>query len=156
MTKLAWAVLILGLLALLLLSFPMHGVTEADAARREDTNNLRNIVGLVVLTKKVPLRDGAFDPYAFFLSGEIRRENLRVFESVRSKAGPTDKEIKRGDYTNFPWERYRGDGKLVGAPFPLLWEKKPDKNGMLLVGLSDGTAKYWDHATLEAALKKSR
>lgn len=133
---------------------PMCG--EKYTARRDDSNDLRNIVGLVVAARNLPLKDGAFDPYAFFRSGEIRAEYLWVFRSDRSKTGPTEEEVKRGNYTNFPWERYRGDGKLEGPPVPLLWEKGPDDDGKVLVGLSDGTAACWDYATLKAVLQKSR
>lgn len=144
----------LGFVAYVLLG--MHGQTEEEVARRQDNNNLRNIVGLVVVMKKLPLKDGEFDPYAFFRSGEVRGEDLRVFHSAWLKTGPTEEEVESGDYTNFPWERYRGDGNLEGPPFPLLWEKKPDDDEKFLVGLSDGTAAYWDHATLEAALTRAR
>ena len=85
------------------------------------------------------MKDGALDPYVLFRDGVIVGINLRLFRSERSGPGPTDDEVARGDYTNFPWERYRGDGKLEGAPFPLLWEKTPDAEGKVLVGLSDGT-----------------
>ena len=59
------------------------------------------------------------------------REGLVPAELVRPA---TDAQIARSNYANFPWERYRGDGKLDGPPFPLLRERE-----FGIVGLSDGT-----------------
>jgi len=106
---------------------------------------IRRLVGLAVQSGKLPMKDGAFDPYEFVRSGRIPADLLRP--------GPTDEEIARGDYTNFPWERYRGDGKLEGPPIPLLWEKKPDENGGCLVALSDGSARYCGREEAEAILR---
>ncbi|HEX5135637.1 MAG TPA: hypothetical protein VFY93_01570 [Planctomycetota bacterium] len=109
-----------------------------------ETDKLRRIVGCVFKdpAAQIPLKDGVFDPYAFVRRGDITRERYDVFRSARSGTGPTDEKIERGDYTNFPWERYRGDGRLEGPPFPLLWERTPDKEGRVLVAFSDGSVEY--------------
>jgi hypothetical protein len=107
----------------------------------EDINNLRCIVGLAVAEPQTPMKDGVFDPYAFVRKGDVLREQYGVFHSARSGTGPTDEEIERGDYTNFPWQRHRGDGKRIGR-FPLLWEKEADKKGGRVVGFADGSAEY--------------
>ena len=118
----------------------------------EDVNNLRQIAGMVAVMREFPARDGFLEPNAFVRNGDITGANLNLFRSNRLGRRPTDAEIERGDYTNFPWERYRGDGKLGGAPFPLLWEKARDKSGGLLVALSDGSVRYCDRAEAERLL----
>jgi len=108
-----------------------------------EIDKLRRIVGCVFTgpgERRLPLKDGVFDPYAFVRRGEITRERYDVFRSARSGTGPTDEEIERGDYTNFPWERYRGDGELPGDRIPILWEKEPDKRGGRVVAFADGSA----------------
>jgi len=115
---------------------------RGDLERFEDTDSLRQLIGIVVGSGTLPMKNGAFDPYRFIKKGLVGVENLKIFNSCRAETGPSAEEIKDGDYTNFPWERYRGDGKLEGPPFPLLWEKKPDEDGKVLVGLSDGTVVY--------------
>ena len=63
---------------------------------------------------------------------------------------------KRGDYANFPWERYRGEPKPRDArPFPLLWEKAPAEDGRMLVALSDGSVELWDEAAVDRALAEA-
>lgn len=76
----------------------------------------------------------------------MRRDHIeaRFVRSERAGKGPADEEIERGDYANFPWERYRGDREL-GGRFPLLREKRPDKRGGGLVAYSDGSAWYVEH-----------
>lgn len=137
------ALVLLALLALVIFTF--HGQTEAEVSLRDDRNDLRNLAGLLLLRSPggtLPMKDGALDVYALVRNGDLKGENLKVLRSRRSGTGPTDEEIERGDYANFPWERYRGDGKLEGPPFPLLWERKPDDKGKVLVALSDGTVTY--------------
>lgn len=129
--------LFLGFVAML--AWPREGCGGGPILR--DIYNLKGIVGLVITAPQTPLKDGELDPYAFVRSGDVVREQYGIFRSVRSGTGPTDEEIERGDYTNFPWERYRGDGKPIGR-FPLLWEKEPDKRGGRIVGFADGSAEY--------------
>jgi hypothetical protein len=95
----------------------------------------------VVAEPRTPVKDGAFDPYAFVRRGDVAPEQYGIFRSARSGTGPTDEEIERGDYTDFPWERYRGDGRKVGMHL-LLWEKAPDKRGGRVVANADGSAEY--------------
>lgn len=123
------------------------------AATLEDISNLRNLVGMVVASDKPPMKDGALDPYAFVAKGDIAREQYGVFRSNRQDKAPTEEEIGRGDYTNFPWERYRGEpGKLRRARVPLLWEKEPGADGQHVVGMSDGSAELMSAEGLAAAL----
>jgi hypothetical protein len=132
---------------------------EASArvyARRFDRNALRQLIGLARLCRTLPMRDGAFDVYEFVRLGEIRGENMKILRSERSGIGPSEDEIARGDYTNFPWERYRGNRKLSEwPPFPVLWDTRPDADGVVLVGMSDGTVHTWDAERLAHALPEA-
>jgi hypothetical protein len=129
---------------------------RADASRTEDMDRMMELAHLVARAEALPLRDGAFDPYAFVGTGDITREGYVLFRSARLGKGPTDEQIERGDYTNFPWERYRGDGsetkKLVRIP--LLWEREPGPDGWHLVAWSDGSCGVVSPAELRAALPR--
>jgi len=124
--------------------------------RLEDSNNLRQIAGLAAASANLPMRDGAFDPYDFVKKGEIAGTNISVLRSQRSGVGPTEEEARADDYTNFPWERYRGERRPWDAPpFPLLRDKKPDEDGIVLVAFSDGSVQQWDPKKLERALAEA-
>lgn len=117
---------------------------------------MRQIVGLATVCEKLPMKDGAFDPYYFVRNGDITGSNIKLFRSGRLKIGPTEEEAEAGDYRNFPWQRYRGELRPRNAtPYPLLWEKEPDEDGCVLVALSDGTTYVWDRETLERALAEA-
>jgi hypothetical protein len=118
--------------------------------RTEDRRRLASIARLVVTSARLPMKDGAFDPYDFVRTGEIGDTSL--FQSARYGRGPTEEEAKAGDYSKFPWERYRGARRLGGPPFPLLWEKDPDLDGRMLVARSDGMVAVWDPDTFFRAV----
>jgi hypothetical protein len=120
--------------------------------RIEDRNNLRQIGKPVVQHGKLPMKDGAFDPYFFVRNGDLRGTNIKLLTSVRYRFGPTEEEAKEGDYSKFPWERYRGTREFGATPFPILWEPEPDRDGLMLVGLLSGETYLWDRATLDRAL----
>jgi hypothetical protein len=128
------------------------------AAQLEDMNSVRNLVGLIVVTQTVgkpPTKDGALDVYFFVRKGDIAPKYYSVLRSARSETNPTDAEIERGDYTNFPWERYRGERRIDRPPaVPLLWDKQPDAEGKFVVGFSDGSARLMDRDELDEALKE--
>jgi len=128
------------------------------AATMEDLNSLRNLAGLVVVAEKVPMKDGALDVYAFVTAGDVTKDKYEIFRSKRLGTGPTDKEIEAGDYTNFPWERYRGDPAKLrsfrGGPRPVLWEKEPGADGKQVAAMSDGSAMLLTPEDLAAALKR--
>ena len=105
--------------------------------RIEDQSSLRGIA-MSLDAQRLPMKDGVLDPYDLVRSGKLVREQYHCLRSVRF-GGPTDKEIEGGDYTNFPWERYRGDPSRPLVPrFPLLWGR-PDTKGRRVVGFSDGS-----------------
>jgi hypothetical protein len=94
------------------------------------------------------MKDGALDPYHFVRTGDIQPEQFEVLRSRYDGVGPTDQEIRRGDYTNFPWERYRGDPSRPIVPrFPLLWGN-PHAKGWRLVGFSDGSVELVEREQL--------
>ena len=78
------------------------------------------------------------DVYAAVEGGDL---NSSVLRSARLGYGPSNEEIRRGDYTNFPYERYRGV-VVPGESVPLLWDKEPDLRNGRVIGFSDGTV-YW-------------
>jgi hypothetical protein len=127
--------------------------------RLEKQNNLRAILRRLLAdlerrTVKLPMKEGVLDVYALARSGEIGRDEYFLFRERRNGV-PTDEEIDRGDYTNFPYERYRGSGEVeVTASVPLLWDKKPDADGTVLVGTSAGTAVGMSRDELAKALGK--
>jgi hypothetical protein len=144
--------LALGVLALGTWRVSTKETRDIEGRRRSgwatDLLNVRDIVGLVAFTGRLPMRDGAFDPYDLLRTGDMTFEQIKVLRSERLGIGPTEEEIRRGDYTNFPWERYRGDpGRPRTPPFPLLWEREP-LGRRIIVGFSDGTAFVHDREEL--------
>jgi hypothetical protein len=114
----------------------------------DDVSSVRQIVGLIVVRGDLPMEDGALDPYYFVRNGDIAGKNIELLRSKRLGIGPTEEEIRRGDYTNFPWERYRGERTNIGPPFfPLLWGRLNAK-GWTLVGFSDGSVKMLERDEL--------
>ena len=123
-----------------------------------DIDRLRFLVGLLTSGKRIPMRDGSLDPYA--VADDMRGldvPRVRAFRSARTGRGPSGKEIDSHDYTNLPWERYHGPEPVLydfERPVPLLWDKEPDSEGGYLVGLSNGSVRYWDGERLAAALRE--
>jgi hypothetical protein len=157
-----------GVLAALVLALVIFFATRAKdrvmCPGPDDSLNLRHIAGLLVARYsrpphgdghgKLPMKDSALDVYRLVANGDLCGKDLTLLWSAHTGMGPMGEDLLRGDYTNFPWERYRGDGKLEGPPFPLLWEKKPDKHGGGLVAFSDGSLKYVEH--FEAVVHRPR
>jgi hypothetical protein len=135
------------------LALVVLGACGEDAARRamsqqriEDRYSMRTIARLVIAGGKLPMKDGMFDPYA------LGRGNVLLFRSARYGFGPTEEEVKAGDYARFPWARCKGPRKLDGPPFPMLWEREPDRDGRMLCVRSDGIVAVWDPETLLRAV----
>jgi hypothetical protein len=125
--------------------------SDPDKARDEDRRRLLQLAGLAVVGGTLPLRDGAFDVYALVRDGGD--QHYYMVRSARMNRGPTDEEIKSGDYSNFPWGRYRGGQvKLGGRPCPLLWENEAGPKGKVLVAMSDGSVVEWDLEALRQAV----
>lgn len=129
--------------------FDIRSGVSAGVARQKDREHLRMLATAMAMSGDVPRAGGAVDVYA--VAGRVP---LSSFRSERLGTGPTETQVREGDYSTFPWERYKGTRQLKQPePLPLLWETKPDDGGMRLVAMSDGTVRYWDTPTLEAALR---
>jgi len=126
---------------------------DVKAAKVEDLNDMRDLVGLLVVGGKMPIKDGRLDVYALVRKGDITQEHFALFRSSRFEKGPSVEEIEKGDYANFPYERFKGEVKL-GALVPLLWDKEPDRNNGRVVGFSSGAAKYLPEDEVQALLEK--
>ena len=98
--------------------------------------------------------DGRLDVYRFVRREEITEEDFDVFASSRAGIRPTNAEIKAGDYTHFPFARYKGVTKRGVHVIPWLWERYPHPDGMRLVGFSHGDAKGIHEAEFQALMKK--
>ena len=93
----------------------------------DDINNVRNLASYLSLSgDPIPLAaDGRIDVYIFVRKGEIEGEDdLQVYVSALTGQGPTLEEMLAGDYTNFPYERYRGEVSPKEPGVPLLWERQ--------------------------------
>ncbi len=73
--------------------------------------------------------------------GEIEEPNFWIFTSVRFGYGPTKEQIKAGDYSKFPYERFRGV-IVLNKELPLLWDRKPDSKGGRVMGFTGGAVKW--------------
>ena len=99
-----------------------------------DLKNLRQLVVLVRLSREgPPAADGRLDIYRFVRSEEIADEHFDVFTSHRCGIRPTNAEIKAGDYTHFPFGRYKGAVTMKGPVTPWLWERYPYPDGTRVV-----------------------
>ena len=133
-------------------------LSEAGGFHRaltEDMNRFRIVASMAIIRPEVPVKDGRLDVYALVgglvlpSGGHDTLESL--FSSSRWGTGPTEAEIESGSYENFPWERCRAEDVREGAVYPLLWEKRPDRDGKLLVSFSDGASRRLTPAELDAA-----
>ena len=129
---------------------------DAGSSLIRDLKNLRQLVVLVRLSREgPPAADGRLDIYRFVRSEEIADEHFDIFTSHRCGIRPTNAEIKAGDYTHFPFGRYKGARVLGTLPAtPWLWERYPHADGQRVVGYSNGTAKRIPEAEFQALMKK--
>ena len=73
--------------------------------------------------------DGRIDVYAAaFLEG-TQEQIDELFRSERLGIGPTLAEVRAGDYTNFPYQRFKG---VPSRGDPLLWDKQPVRRYRLI------------------------
>jgi len=125
-----------------------------QAAITADRTLMRNLAGLLVISQ-FPMRDGALDVYRVFGKDAPDDRQLELFRSQRTGVGPSRAEVSGGDYTHFPYERFRGDTPpKVGADVPLVWDRVAQLDGTRLVGLANGVAKRMKEADLLALLER--
>jgi len=111
-------------------------------ATEQDIKAMRQLVALMVRSSAGVAPDGRIDAYGA-LKVLVADEKLRIrlCRSARSGKGPTIEEIRAGDYTNFPYERARGEFSATGAERPVLWDRAPTEKGPRLIVFNNGTAK---------------
>ena len=91
----------------------------------QDINSVRNLASYLSLSgDPIPLAaDGRIDVYIFVRTGAIEGEDdLQVYVSALTGQGPTLEEMLAGDYTNFPYERYRGEVSPNELGVPLIMD----------------------------------
>ncbi len=139
----------------------MIGTSRYEGCKIHDINNLRNLAGYLQLAGREPVPlapDGRLDVYIFVRTGEIEGEHdLKVYASKETGQQPTLEEMLAGDYSNFAYERFRGEVSANDpATVPLLWDKQPRRRGRevgRVVGLTGGRAVFMEEAELQALLR---
>lgn len=141
-----------GVLLLAFVAGCGEGRGQMLARRVQKMNHVRQMIAPLVMSRKpLPMKDGQLDVYALVRSGDIRKDDYVILRRWPEKI-PSDEEIERGDYTRFPYDRYRGTGELEPRPIPLVWDKEPDSEGVFIVGMSDGSTRSMDRAELAKTL----
>ena len=121
--------------------------------KNDDMNRVRQLAALLAISRKMPMKDGRVDVYALVRNGDIGARHFSILRSARFGKSPSKDEIEKGDYTNFPYERFKGTVK-PGSHVPLLWDKKPDERNGRVVGFSSGAVKYYPEADVQKLLEK--
>lgn len=152
------AVFVTQILPLLIVLWPR---SQKPVQRIEDMNDLRMMLGLMMVTNELPLApDGRIDVYEVLKQHVDPKQVVDLCNSSRSGKGPTWREIEAGDYTNFPYERRKGAFDR-GSPVrvPLLWDRKPSDDWSprgsgegRLCAFSDGSAMFEEEAVFREFL----
>jgi hypothetical protein len=125
-----------------------------QAAITADMALMRNLAGLLVFSQ-FPMQDGALDVYRVVGKDAPDERRLELFRSHRTGVGPSRAEVQKGDYTHFPYERFRGDTPPKGSgDVPLFWDRVAQLDGTRLVALANGAAKRMQEADLLALLER--
>ncbi len=156
----AGALFVTQVLPLLIVLWPR---SQKPAQRLEDTNDLRNIAGLIIFAREdVPLApDGRIDVYAILRQEKLGTQAIiDICHSSRAGKGPTWEEIEAGDYRNFPYQRHRGvlDRKSY-VRVPVVWDFKPSEDRLArgsddsvegrLAAFSDASALFEEEAVFQ-------
>lgn len=131
----------------------MQDTADYEQKKTDDLNSVRNLVGLLFVQREMPMKDGRVDVYALVRSGDLGEADLSLLRSARFGEGPSKEAIEAGDYSAFPYERFRGKverDKVV----PLLWDRKPDERGGRVVGLSSGAVKFYEEEQVQQMLRE--
>jgi hypothetical protein len=138
----------------------------------QDETALSNIALAIAVARSesdVPLTpDGRIDVYALLILRARDRELphgeiVELCHGARADEGPTWEEIAAGDYTNFPYQRYRGQlpPRRSESPYdrsrnrvPYLWDRRPADRKRLVV-YSDQTVLFEDEATMQEFFRRN-
>ena len=119
----------------------------------KDMSRMRKLAGLAAFSK-LTMRDGALDVYHVVASAPADKQ-LELLRSSRTGVGPSPSEIQKGDYTHFPYERFRGAAPpKKGEEVPILWDRVAHSDGTRLVALLTGVVKRMEEADVLALLDK--
>ncbi len=121
-----------------------------------DINRTRNLVSTFFLAHRgesPPVAaDGRLDVYA--AAGLLVRTQAQIDEFYRSERlgmGPTLAEVRAGDYSNFPYQRFKGTPS-IGDPW--LWDKQPVR-GHRVIAFGGGRSALVDEQEARAILARA-
>ena len=151
----AIGILVVGMLVLVGLVFviiPPNSRHLKDSV--EDLNSLKQITRMMRDSPQIyTTPDGRIDVYRMmFAKREFDPNRLRLLYSERAGKGPSEPEVRAGDYRNFPWERARLDDirrqwvrwsgewsmQSQEQARPVIWEREP-LHGIYVVAFTDGS-----------------
>ena len=119
--------------AVLVLYLKDHASLPWEAAKIADINQTRMLVGYLSRTHKKEsppvAADGRIDVYAGLLV-TTQAQVDEIYRSERLDLGPTLAEVRAGDYTNFPYQRFKG---VPSRGDPWLWDKRPVRGQRFIV-----------------------
>jgi len=135
----------------------LHGDPRWKFERAEDQHSLRILIQLFAESERIHASpDGRVDVYRMLIDSRLMDERaIQILRSVRAGSGPTEAEVRAGDYRSFPWERAfardiqrawtLGTGakrrdRNVSAQ-PVLWEREPHHGGYL-VAFTNGVVRF--------------
>ena len=119
-----------------------------------DMARMRNLAGLLVFSQ-FPMKDGALDVYHVVVDDLPADRQLELLRDSRTGVGPLPSEVQQGDYTHFPYERFRGTAPPKdGGEVPLIWDRVAQLDGTRLVALSSGAVKRMEEAKVLALLDR--
>jgi hypothetical protein len=103
------------------------------------------------------MRDGRLDLYALKKVGVDLPVTYESFVSMRSEVNPSRNDVESGNYDRLAWDRYSGGEPVDGSEdIPMIWEKRPDPQGRVIVGLLSGSVQVWPYAYLQGVLERQR
>ena len=144
-------------LLVVLLTGSLIGYSHYESCKIHDINNLRNLTSYLQSAggDPVPLApDGRIDVYIFVRTGEIEGEDdLQTYASKETGQQPTLEEMLAGDYSNFAYERFRGEVSPREPGVPLLWAKR-SRRGLRVVGFTQGRVMILEEAEFQALLRE--
>ena len=148
------AALVYFVLPIILLVTP-NTKTMRIAQKVEDTNNIRQMVGVMISDGADAAPDGRVDVYKALLATTDNPQQLvEICRGARTGKGATIEQIRGGDYSQFPFVRAKGTVTLEMTDRPLLWDAAPREDGERVVGLANGAAMSIPEAEFQKLTKK--